>query len=98
MTKSLQATFEKLHPRSGRFYDAETNRYFALSKQAGDTGKRVDSDSQQFWEFYQLAHKAIRDEARAKCAAICRGRKVENSMALESEKCALSIEDDERFK
>ena len=73
MTKSLQATFEKLHPRSGRFYDAETNRYFALSKQAGDTGKRVDSDSQQFWEFYQLCFGALQgelDEAIAQVAML----------------------------
>ena len=73
MTKSLRATFEKLHPRSGRFYDAETNRYFALSKQAGDFGKRVDSDSQQFWEFLQLACGALQgelDEARAQVAAL----------------------------
>ena len=73
MTKSLRATFEKLHPRSGRFYDAETNRYFALSKQAGDTGKRVDSDSQQFWEFLQLACGALQgelDEARGQVAAL----------------------------
>ena len=73
MTKSLRATFEKLHPRSGRFYDAETNRYFSLSKQAGDTGKRVDSDSQQFWEFYQLCFGALQgelDEAIAQVAML----------------------------
>ena len=73
MTKCLRATFENLHPRSGRFYDAETNRYFALSNQAGDYGKRVDSDSQQFWEFYQLCFGALQgelDEAMAQVATM----------------------------